>query len=354
MIKVLVVDDLPVVREFITHILDSDPKIRVIGTACNGEEAIKAVRDMRPDVVTMDVHMPGMDGFEATRIIMETNPVPIIIVSGSVDPQEVSTTFRAMEAGAVAFVARPAGMGHADHEKTVKELLQNVRAMSGVRVVRKWPRSVQKDTSLLLREKAVRREKAEIGVVAIGASTGGPVIIQRILASLPQDFPVPVLVIQHMARGFTQGFAEWLALSSGIPVRLAIHGESLHPGCAYIAPDGSDMLVEKTRIILKKGDSSNAHCPSVSHLFRSVAEVYGEKAVGILLTGMGKDGAEELLMMKERGAVTIAQNEESSIVYGMPGEADRLNAATYLLSPDSIIDVLKRVVAKRQGNGFRS
>lgn len=352
MIKVLVVDDLPVVREFVTHILDSDPEIRVIGTASNGEEAVLAVRDMRPDVVTMDVHMPKMDGFEATRIIMETTPVPIIIVSGSVDPREVSMTFRAVEAGAVAFVARPAGIGHTYHEKNVRELLQNVRAMSGVRVVRRWPRSTREGQAFLLPEKAVRRETSETGVVAIGASTGGPVVIQLILASLSRDFPAPVLIVQHMAKGFTRGFAEWLALSSGIPVKLAVHGEPLHPGCAYVAPDGFDLLVESEGwITLKKGDNSKSHCPSVSHLFRSVSEVYGGNAVGILLTGMGKDGAEELLLMKERGAVTIAQNEESSIVYGMPGEADRLNAATHILPPDSIIDVLKRVACERLGNG---
>ena len=348
MIRVLIVDDLPVVREFLTHILESDPEISVIGTACNGEEAIVAVREMRPDVVTMDVHMPKMDGFEATRHIMETTPVPIIIVSGSVDPREVSMTFRAVEAGAVAFVARPAGIGHPDHEKNVKELLQNIRAMSGVRVIRRWPRSASEEKSPALQEKEIRRAASEIWLVAIGASTGGPVVIQRILNSLARDFPVPVLIVQHMAPGFTTGFVDWLAQSAGIPVKLAGHGELLHPGCAYVAPDGFDMLVEKDgRIMLRKGDSSKSHCPSVSQLFRSVAEVYGKNAAGILLTGMGRDGAEELRQMKERGAVTIAQDEESSIVYGMPGEADHLNAATYILPPDSIIDVLKRLVGKR-------
>lgn len=350
MIKVLVVDDSPVVRESLTHILESDPDIWVVGTAGDGEEAIEAVRKKRPDVVTMDVHMPKMDGFEATRNIMETNPVPIVIVSGSVDPREVSMTFRAVEAGAVAFVVRPAGIGHPEHVKTVKELIQNVRAMSGVRVVRRWPRPAREVKPDPLPEKAAGRETPEIGLVAIGASTGGPAVIQRILASLPRNFPAPVLVVQHMAKGFTAGFAEWLAQSSGIPVKIAVHGELLHPGCAYVAPDGYDMLVEKGgRITLRKGDNSNGHCPSVSHLFHSVAEVYGGNAAGILLTGMGRDGAKELRMMKERGAVTMAQDEESSIVYGMPGVADQLNAATYILPPDSIVDVLKRVVGKRQG-----
>jgi two-component system chemotaxis response regulator CheB len=348
-IKVLVVDDSPVAREFVTNILESAPEIRVIGTACDGEEAIKAVRELRPDVVTMDVHMPKMDGFEATRVIMETNPVPIVIVTGSADPREVSLAFRAMEAGAVAFVAKAAGIGHPDHEKTAKELILNVRAMSGVRVVQRWHRSAGKDKSRTLSGQPLQLETPAIGVVAIGASTGGPVVIQRILASLPGDFPATVLIVQHMTKGFTTGFAQWLAQSSGIPVKLAVDGESLLPGYAYVAPDGFDLLVEnKERITLRKGGDNQGHCPSVSRLFRSVAEVYGANAVGILLSGMGVDGAQELRLMKERGAVTMAQDEKSSIVYGMPGAADHLHAATYLLPPDAIIDVLKRLVGKGQ------
>jgi two-component system chemotaxis response regulator CheB len=348
MIKVLVVDDLPVVREFISHILESDPEIQVIGTACNGEEAVKAVREKRPDVVTMDVHMPKMDGLEATRIIMETTPVPIIIVSGSFDPREVSMSFRAVEAGAVAFVAKPTGSGHLDHENNVKELLKNVKAMAGVRVVRRWPRPASQEQGRVPQKMQAGYQTAEIRLVAIGASTGGPVVIQQILASLSWEFPASVLIVQHMANGFTTGFVDWLAQSSAIPVKLAVHGEPLHPGCAYVAPDGCNLLVEQEgRITLRKGDGNNGHCPSVSRLFSSVAEVYGGAAVGILLTGMGKDGAEELLQMKERGAVTMAQDKESSIVYGMPGEAEHLHAATHILPPDGIIAVLKRQVERR-------
>ncbi len=348
MIKVLVVDDLPVVRDFLTHILDNDPRIEVIGTASNGKEAIAAVREKKPDVVTMDVHMPIMDGFQATRIIMETAPLPIIIVSGSVDPHEVSMTFRAVEAGAVAFVARPAGIGHPDHEKSVKALLQNVKAMSEVRVVCRRFQPALADTFPAASQKAARPETSAPRVVAIGASTGGPVVIKRILSSLPRNFPVPVLIVQHMASGFTTGFVEWLALSSAIPVKLAEHGETLHPGLAYVAPEGFDLLVADARITLRQGDSGNGHCPAVSPLFRSVAEAYGKKAVGILLTGMGEDGAKELLLMRERGAVTLAQDRESSIVYGMPGVAEKLDAATRILPPDSIIEELKRLVVTRQ------
>jgi two-component system, chemotaxis family, protein-glutamate methylesterase/glutaminase len=349
MIKVLVVDDSPVVRGFLTHILETDPEIRVIGTARNGAEAVEAVEKQSPDLVTMDVHMPIMDGYEATRNIMETNPVPIVMVSGSVDFGEVSASFQALEAGALAIVSRPAGCGNPDHERNATELIRYVKAMAGVRLVRRWPRTLREAVPVPLPETAARREAPELKVVAIGASTGGPVVIQRILAALPRGFPAPVLIVQHMARGFIAGFVGWLAQSTGIAVKVAEHNEPSLPG-AYVAPDGFDMGVEKDgRIILRKGDTNQGHCPSVAHLFRSVAEAYGEDAVGILLTGMGKDGAEELLLMKERGALTVAQDEESSIVYGMPGAARKLDAVTCLLPPDSIAELLKRLADKRGG-----
>ena len=345
MIKVLIVDDSPVVREFLTHILESDPDIRVIGYACDGMEAVKAVKEKIPDVVTMDIHMPEMDGFKATRIIMETAPVPIVIVTASFDPGEVAKTFRALEAGALAIVARPTGIGHPDHENGKRVLIRHVKAMSQVRLVRRRPQAPRRERFSLAPAGAIRHETPEVKVVAIGASTGGPAVIQRILAALPRDFPAPVLIVQHMAGGFIAGFAAWLAQTTGIQAKVADHGEQARSGCAYIAPDGFDMGVEKDgRITLKRGDNHGNHCPSVSHLFRSVAESFGETAMGILLTGMGKDGADDLLTMRQRGALTMAQDEASSIVFGMPGAAAGLDAATLVLPPDSIAEVLKRVV----------
>lgn len=185
------------------------------------------------------------------------------------------------------------------------------------------------------------REAAKVQVVAIGASTGGPPALQTILAALPKDFPAPVVIVQHMAAGFVRGFVEWLAQSAKLPVRVAAHGELMLPGHVYVAPDEHQMKVERGgKIALTRDEPESGLRPSVSYLFRSVAEVYGCNAVAGLLTGMGRDGAEELLRLKEKGAVTFAQDKDSSVVHGMPGEAIRLDAAMLVLPPEKIAPVL--------------
>lgn len=340
MIKVLVVEDSPVVCEFLVFILGSDPDIRVVGTASNGEEAIEAVKHYRPDLITMDIHMPKMDGIAATRRIMETTPTPIVVVSGSTDLQENTKTFRAMEAGALAVLRRPFGIGHPDHESTVKELVQTVILMSEVKVVRRWPKKHGGPTLPLVAKPPVEKG-AKVKVIALGASTGGPPVLQTILTMLPRDFPLPILIVQHMSSGFITSFVDWLAQSSALPVHVARQGEFMLPGHVYVAPDECQMKVDHGgKIVLTQDAPENGLRPSVSYLFRSLAEVYGSNAVAGLLTGMGRDGAEELKLLRDKGAVTFAQNKETSVVHGMPGEAITLNAATYILAPDKIAAVL--------------
>jgi two-component system chemotaxis response regulator CheB len=340
-IKVLVVEDSPVVREFLVHILRSDPGIRVVGTASDGEQALEAVRLERPDVITMDIHMPRLDGLEATRRIMETHPTPIVIVSGSEKSGEVATAFSAMEAGALAVLPRPRGIGHPEHEATAKELVQTVKLMSEVKVVKRWSRARRDAPAQRPTEMGFASEPAKVRIVAIGASTGGPPALQTILAALPKDFPAPLVIVQHMASGFVRGFVEWLAQSSSLPLHIATHRELMLPGHVYIAPDEHQMKVERGGRLALTGDGpENGLRPSVAYLFRSIAEVYGCDAVAGLLTGMGRDGAEELRLLKEKGAVTFAQDKESSIVHGMPGEAIRLDAAMLVLPPEKIAAVL--------------
>lgn len=349
MIRVLIVEDSVVIQKALTHILESDPAIKVIGIADNGEKAVEFLKTGKPDVVTMDIVMPGMDGIETTRVIMETNPLPIVIVSSTWNPKEVEKTFRAMEAGAVSVMEKPQGLGHPDYEKQAESLIMTVKLMSEVRVVKRWARNNRQGEALPVVPVPVRCEpvkpSGDISLVAIGASTGGPPVIQAILSKLPKGFPAPVLIVQHIVPGFIQGMAEWLEQTTGLPIHLASHGENLLPGHVYLAPDGFHMGIrEGGRIRLSKAEMENGLRPSVAYLFRSVAEVLGCHAVGVILTGMGRDGADELKLMRERGAVTIAQDKASSIIHGMPGEAVNIGAAMYVLPPDKIAKTLEDLV----------
>ena len=347
MVRVLVVEDSAVARAFLLQILGSDPEIEIAGTAVDGEEALAAVERTRPDVITMDVHMPRMNGFDATRQIMETLPTPIVIVSGTLDVTETAKTFRALEAGALAVLPRPYGLGHPEHEQCAADLVRTVKLMSEVKVVRRWARHRPPGTvSSVSVSEGVPLLTAKIAVVAVGASTGGPPVLQGILSRLPRSFPLPILVVQHIAAGFTDGFVEWLAQSSTLPVHLAKQGEQILPGHVYVAPDGFHMKAGLGGLIwLGNEEPEDGLRPSVASLFRSVAKAYGANAIGVLLTGMGKDGARELKVMKEQGAVTIAQDRESSVVHGMPGEAISLGAASYILPPEKIALTLAGLAA---------
>jgi two-component system chemotaxis response regulator CheB len=348
LIKVLIVDDSLVVREFLQHLLTSDPDIQVVGMAGDGDEAVQLVHRMKPDVVTMDIHMPKMDGYQAIRKIMETHPVPVIIVSSSWDPQEVGNSFRAMEAGAVAALVKPQGPGHPDHANAAKELIQTVKLMSEVKMVRRWVRpSRDPATPAFQPPLAIRPKPSEFDILVLGASTGGPPVLQTILFRLPKDLPVPIVIVQHIAQGFVQGLLEWLNQTTGFPMHLASHGERLLPGHVYFAPDGHHIGVEADgQAMLSIDPPENGLRPSVSFLFRSVARNFGSKAIGVLLTGMGKDGAEELRLMRNRGAITFAQDQASSVVHGMPGEAVKLDAAVHVLSPEGIAESLRNLIGK--------
>ncbi len=346
MIKIVIAEDSPVVREYLKYILESDPELQVIGMANDGHKAVEMVSRTKPDVVVMDIKMPIMNGFQATRRIMETNPVPIVLVSASYDTKEATTTFQAIESGALTVMEKPVGIEDPDHEESARELIQTVKLMSEVKVVTRKPQFLRKDAIPAAPSRMrVLPTPAEIKLVAIGGSTGGTLVLQSILLRLPRDFPVPIVIVQHIAAGFTQGLVEWLEQTTGFPVHVATHGENLLPGHAYLAPDDYHLGVNsKKQISLSKAEKENGLRPSVSFLFRSVANAFDKNAIGVILTGMGADGAKELKLMKEKGAVTIAQDEKTSLVFGMPARAIEMGAVQYVLPSDKIAEALIKVV----------
>jgi len=346
--KVLIVDDSPTVREYLSYIINRDVNLKVVGMAGDGEEAIKLVKMNDPDVVIMDIQMPKMDGYEATRQIMQKHPVPIVIVSAGLNTKDVTNSFRAMQAGAVAALKKPQGPGHLESEGITAKLVQTVKLMSEVKVVRRIPQYQKTETSARLPSKVeVRRLPARIEIVAIGVSTGGPPVIRTILSKLTKNFPVPILIVQHIAAGFLQGMVEWLDKETPLSVQIPKNGDRARSGNVYFAPEGYHMgITGGGEIVFSSAAPENGVKPSVSYLFCSVTRAFGEKAVGVILTGMGKDGVLELKEMKDRGAITVAQDKESSIIHGMPGDAIKIGAATHVLSPEEIAAFLGSTVKK--------
>ncbi len=348
MINVLIVEYSLVIQEHLKYILESDPDIRVVCAAGDGREAVEMAFMTKPDVVIMDINMPKMNGFEATRWIMETRPMPIILVSASHDPGELATTFQALEAGALKVLEKPLGLGSPGFEVSARELIQTVKLMSEVKVVNRNHRPGRKVAAPAVPSKPEPPAgHTEVKLVAIGASTGGPVVLQTILSGFKKDFPVPVLIAQHMTPGFLQGLAEWLKQTAGFPVHVAAHDERICAGNAYLAPCGFHMRVKSSgRVVLSDNEPVSRVCPSISNLFLSVSDVFGPNAAGVLLTGMGRDGTEGLQVLKEKGAVTIAQDAETSLIFGMPGHAVDMGAAQYVLPPEQIVQVLLKLVYK--------
>ena len=345
MIKVLVVDDSAVVRDLLKHILTSQSEIVVIGEAKDGQEAVEFVAVNKPDVITMDINMPRLNGFEATRQIMQKYPVPIVIVTASWDPNDLNKTWTAMEAGAVAAIEKPRYSTEEDYKNNAKNIVDTVRLMSQVKVVRRWPKRKVAVTEVSADRTESRLSAPRYEIVAIGASTGGPPVIKELLETLPENFSAPIAIVQHIARNFTAGLVEWLDRSTALKVRVAKNRDILESGTVYVAPDGLQMKVDlSNHIILTDDPPENGLKPSVSYLFRSIAEIFGKKAVGILLTGMGKDGANELRTLKDKGAITIAQDKETSVIHGMPGEAIKIGGATHIAAPDRIVGLLMRLI----------
>jgi len=338
MIRVLVADDSPTARTLMVEILKSDPELTVVGTAKDGAEAVELAKTLRPQLVTMDVEMPRMDGFEATKEIMIEAPTRIVVVTARVEGAEEAVSMPALRAGAVCVVRKPPSPRAAGHATEAQQLLATVKAMAEVKVVRHT-------RAPGVRARPTRPGERGARVVAIAASTGGPAVLYRILSELPADLAAPVLVVQHISRGFISGLAGWLNAASGLKVRIAVADEVIAPPTVYLAPDDRHLGMNDGRIVLSTAEPIGGFRPSASFLFESVARGYGAGAVAIVLTGMGDDGMAGLRALRAAGGRVLAQDEKTSVVFGMPGAAVAADLADEVLSVEDIAARITALVA---------
>jgi two-component system chemotaxis response regulator CheB len=347
-IRVLVVDDSPTSRLLLVEILRADDRIEVVGQAADGVEAVEMVKRLRPDIVTMDVQMPRLDGFGATKRIMVEAPTPILITT-SVDPRALSVSLEAIRMGALAVQAKPGDPRAPGFDEEARELVRQVKAMSRVKVVRHFePEPARAPVGTTSSVAALHDAPAE--VVAIAASTGGPAAIHRILTTLPADFPLPILVVQHISRGFAPGFASWLDKASPLVVKLAEDGEPLRPGTVYVGVDDYHLCVSPSRRIrLSPAPAVGGFRPAGTVLFESVATAFGRCAVAVILTGMGRDGVDGLRAIRRGGGRTIAESEATAVIYGMPGAAVQAGLADFILPLDEVCAAMSGLVVVAAG-----
>lgn len=343
-INVLLVDDDPTTRKLLSYFIEGTPDLRIIGQAVNGREAVQKVEELSPDVVLMDVNMPEMNGLEATREIMDRFPTPIVVFSAS--SRDANIAFQAVDAGAVSILKKPGMTQSLSYQDSVKEFLNTLRAMARVRVIRhaKAGRTpIREKTEFIESTAGDARLRPEI--ISIVASTGGPQTLGGIIKNLPSTFKLPVVIVQHITPEFVTPLVNWLNAISQLPIRIAQSSEPMLPGTIYLAPGNRHLqLTHDGSFELSNTPANVPHIPSGDVLLTSVAQHYGARAVGIVMTGMGKDGAAGLRAMYEAGAMTIAQDEASCVVFGMPQEAIALGAVRRTLSASDILKLLLQYV----------
>jgi len=327
-IRVLVADDSELFRDLLSRVIGSDPGFEVVATAADGNAAARLARTLAPDVITMDLNMPDADGFSGIARIMAETPTPILVLT--VNRAEV-VGFKALSLGALDIVEKPTAT--ASLEAYGAEIRSRLRLLAGVKVIRHL-------RGLKDRQPPPRGRAARVEVVVIGASLGGPRALATVLKALPASFPAPIAIVQHIAEGFTEGLAGWLAQESRLEVREACDGDALRAGCALLAPSGHHLVLAQGVARLSSAAPVDTFRPSVTPLFLSAARAYGSRACGVILTGMGRDGAIGLKALKDAGAPTLAQDEASSAVFGMPRAAIELGAVDRVLPLDDIARAL--------------
>jgi len=342
MVRVLIVDDSAFMRSALSNMLSSDPEIQIAGSARDGLEAIEKVVQLKPDIVTMDVEMPRMDGISALKHIMANNPVPVIMVS-SLTVEGAHITLEALECGAVDFIPKNLSDLSLNILRLKEVLIDKIKQLARKGVPRRIARPAVRSVSAPAAAPAVLRTTGErrVGLVAIGTSTGGPKALQEVLPSLPKEFPVPIVIAQHMPPNFTGPFAERLNQLCKLEVREAKEGDVLKPGLILIAPGGGHMRVSRKRgiettVTISEDRENFIYRPSVDALMASVAEYFPGRALGVILTGMGNDGMKGMIELKKTGGRIFAQNEESCVVYGMPKAVVDAGIADKVLSIEEI------------------
>ncbi len=330
--RVLVADDSGLFREVLSRVITAEPAFEVVATAADGNEAARLARELRPDVITMDINMPDADGFSGIARIMAEAPTPILVLTAT--PEE-TVGFRALSLGALDILEKPRAEVDLDVYGTT--LRSRLRLLAGVRVIRHL-------RGLRAKHLPATRRAARADVVAVGASLGGPRALAALLRALPAGFAAPMLVVQHIADGFTEGLASWLDQECDLTVRTARDGEALRPGLVLFAPTGRHLVVEKGCARLSDAPAVDSFKPSVTPLFLSAAEAYGARVCGVILTGMGRDGADGLRAIRAAGGSTIAQDEASSAVFGMPRAAIEARAVERVLPLEEIPRALVELV----------
>ncbi|WP_009632242.1 chemotaxis-specific protein-glutamate methyltransferase CheB [Synechocystis sp. PCC 7509] len=346
-ISVLLVEDSPVALEIIDRLLTSSPDIKVVGKARNGKEALNLIAKLQPKVICTDLHMKEMDGLELTKQVMENYPRPILVISTSVQKEDTNTIFELLQAGAVDVFPKPNTGLASDYEQVKRDLINKIKILSGVTVFTRrqaLPLSNFNSTNNFAFSADITRA---IKVITIGTSTGGPQAVHKIIAQLPANLPVPVICTQHISQGFLQGLVDWLDSECKVKVKIAQVGEMPVPGTVYFAPDQNHLELDtQGNFIYGSSIPVDGHCPSVTVTFKSVAKFYGKATMGILLTGMGKDGALGMQAISTAGGITIAQDEKTCVVFGMPSEAIALGVVQQVLPIQDIAPLLLKKLAR--------